>query len=374
MKNKKVREYYKLSYLIVLFMVSCTLYNPFLATKLNSKNSSATTTTVSTTTTTTLPSGYVETIAGTVGVFGSTDTAGLSAKFYYPDGLVTDSLYIYVTDSYNHTLRRINKQTFDVVTIAGVSGVPGTSDGIGTSASFNNLCGLTILNNNLYISDWYNHAIRKVDLSSMSVSTIAGNLGISGFSDGIGSLANFHCPLGITNDGTYLYVCDDYNHVIRKIDLSTNNVTTIAGTCLTALFYQPAGITYSNNCLYICEYLNCTIRKIDLSTNTVSTIAGSAFSIGSTDGIGVNARFNHPIALTNDGSNIYVTDQDNDIIRKINILTNNVVKFSGLTGVAGSTDGLVSLATFYRPYGIINDGSVLYVSDFCNHTIRKVYK
>jgi hypothetical protein len=161
-----------------------------------------------------------------------------------------------------------------------------------------------------------------------------------------------------------------------------NNVTTIAGsagasgsadgTGTAARFYHPFGITTDGTNLYVTDHSNSTIRKIVISTGVVTTIAGSAGAIGSADGTGTAATFNYPIGITTDGTTLYVTDSGNNRIRKIGISTGAVTTLAG--GIAnGSADGTGAAAIFNYPTGITRDGTNLYVTDTDNNTIRKIY-
>ena len=102
-----------------------------------------------------------------------------------------------------------------VTTIAGQSD-NGSADGIGTAASFWNPYQITTDGTNLYVADRDNHRIRKVVISSGVVTTLAGSS--SGSTDATGTSASFNAPIGITTDGNDLYVVDQNNHRIRKID------------------------------------------------------------------------------------------------------------------------------------------------------------
>ena len=103
-----------------------------------------------------------------------------------------------------------------VTTLAG-TGSSGSSNGTGTSASFNNPGGITTDGTNLYVADYNNHLIRKIVISTGAVTTVAGT-GSSGSANGTGTSASFNDPYGVTTDGTNLYVTDSGNHLIRKIE------------------------------------------------------------------------------------------------------------------------------------------------------------
>ena len=129
-------------------------------------------------------------------------------------GITTDGTNLYVADYNNHRIRKIVISTGVVTTLAGSS--PGFADDNGTSASFNYPRGITTDGTNLYVADSSNHRIRKIVISTGVVTTLAGSS--SGNTDATGTSASFYYPLGITTDGTNLYVSDTYNHRIRKIE------------------------------------------------------------------------------------------------------------------------------------------------------------
>ena len=318
----------------------------------------------------------VTTLAGTVDN-GSANGTGTSASFYSPVGITTDGTNLYVSDRSNHLIRKIVISTGAVTTLAG-TGSSGSANGTGTSASFNLPGGITTDGTNLYVAEYGNHLIRKIVISTGAVTTLAGT-GSSGSANGTGTSASFYNPIGITTDGTNLYVADYSNHLIRKIVFSTGAVTTLAGTGssgsangtgTSASFYNPIGITTDGTNLYVGEYANNLIRKIVISTGVVTTLAGTGSS-GSANGTGTSASFNYPIRITTDGTNLYVSDFSNHLIRKIVISTGAVTTLAG-TGSSGSANGTGTSASFYSPVGITTDGTNLYVAEYGNHLIRKI--
>ena len=157
----------------------------------------------------------VTTLAGT-GSSGSANGTGTSASFNAPTGITTDGTNLYVVDFGNHLIRKIVISTGVVTTLAG-TGSSGSANGTGTSASFYYPNGITTDGTNLYVADYYNHLIRKIVISTGVVTTVAGT-GLSGSANGTGTSASFHLPRGITTDGTNLYVTEGGNHLIRKIE------------------------------------------------------------------------------------------------------------------------------------------------------------
>jgi DNA-binding beta-propeller fold protein YncE len=318
----------------------------------------------------------VSTIAGTAGLVGSTDATGTSARFGKPNGVIVspDGTTLYVSDFGNNTIRRMDLSTGAVTTIAGSAGAPGTTDGSGSTARFNGPHFITTDGNNLYVTDFNNNSIRKIVIATGEVTTLAGSMaGIAGGVDGAGTASRFNGPSGITitPDGTTLYVADYYNQTIRKIVIATGAVTTMVTS---AGFSYPAGIicdgTGTN--LYVTDFNANTIFKIIISSGVVSTLAGSTGGYGSADRTGSEASFYNPNGITVLGTNLYVADFTNQIVRKIVISTGVVTTVAGSAGVAGSADGSGAAAGFSFPIGITTDGTNLYVGDAYNRIIRKI--
>ena len=235
-----------------------------------------------------------------------------------PDGITTDGTNLYVTDTGNHTIRKIVISTGAVTTLAGTAGLSGSTDGTGAAARFYYPDGIITDGTNLYVADTENNTIRKIVISTGAVTTLAGTAGLSGSTDGTGAAARFNQPHGITTYGDNLYVADTGNYTIRKIVISTGEVTTIAGTAgssgsaddtgAAARFYWPMGITIDGANLYVADTGNHTLRKIVISTGMVTTLAGIVGIPGSADGTGSAAYFYEPAGITTDGTNLFVAD------------------------------------------------------------------
>jgi hypothetical protein len=321
----------------------------------------------------------VTTFAGTAGIVeSSADGIGAAARFAYPTAITTDGTYLYVTDTDNNTIRKIEISTGTVTTLAGSAGSYGSADGIGAAARFNGPVGITTDGKNLYVTDF--HTIRKIEISSGTVTTLAGTASSHGSANGVGAAATFTDPVGITTDGTNLYVTDLLENTIRKIVISTGAVTTLAGTAgsygsadgigAAATFTDPEGITTDGTNLYVMDGSG-TIRKIVISTGAVTTLAGF---------YGEN--------ITTDGANLYVTEirwespepadvasdtgfHGDNIIHKIALSTGAVTTVAG-SGNFGSADGIGAAASFCGPQGITTDGTSLYLVDSGSNTIRKI--
>jgi len=327
-----------------------------------------------------IATGVVTTLAGTGQSAGFNDGVGTAARFRIPSGITIEGASLYVADNQNHTIRKIVIATGEVTTLAGTPGASGTTDGTGATARFNLPESLTSDGTNLYVADSGNWTIRKIVIATGAVTTLAGTAGSPGSTDGVGTAARFSSPSSITTDGSNLYIADSGDGTIRKLVIATSEVTTVAGssgkygstdgTGATARFMYPKGLALADNSLYVADSMNNTIRKLMIATGQVTTLAGSAGK--SLDGIGAVARFNDPGGVTTDGTSLYVADSGNSDIRKIVIATGAVTTLAGSSGQTGSADGTGTAVRFYNPRGITTDGTNLYVADTQNHIIRRI--
>lgn len=219
-----------------------------------------------------------ETIGSTTGLSGSVDvevvppatTADITlARFNQPIGITTDGINLYVADFNNATVRMINIATKAVSTLAGASGATGTADGPPKDARFNRPGRITTDGKCLYLTDFYNRTIRQIDISTGTVSTIAGTAGKlgtdNGTLNGIGTEARFYQPNGITTDGTNLYVTDSYHNTIRKIVISTGEVTTL--TLPIGSLHTPLGLTTDGVSLFVADTY---IEHMDQDTHVIT--------------------------------------------------------------------------------------------------------
>jgi sugar lactone lactonase YvrE len=327
------------------------------------------------------PSGMVMTLAGMAGSAGSSDGTGSGARFMLPQNLALDSAgNVYVADAGNHVIRRITPSG-TVTTIAGVAGAAGSADGAGAAARFFLPSDLAVsADGTIYVADTENHVIRKITAAGV-VSTLAGSVDQAGNANGTGSAARFAYPQGITIDiAGDLLVADTYNHLIRKVT-TAGVVTTVAGTGSAghvdgigsaAKFEYPYGVAVDRAGAIYVADSRNHVIR-KIVSGTVSTLCGAAGVFGSEDGTGQAARFSSPLGLSADGEgNIYVADTYNHLVRKVTPL-GIVTTVAGLPISFGSIDGRSGAARFKYPNGVAaGNDGNFYVADSANHTIRKV--
>jgi streptogramin lyase len=311
------------------------------------------------------------TIAGS-GQAGSTDGFGRNAYFNFPEGIALDATgMLFITDTANQTIRRINPDTGEVTTIAGVVGVTGHTDGPGNAATFFQPNGIAVDNaGNLFIADQFNHVIRKVVFngSTTTVSTFVGT-GEAGYVDSSpgatdGSGVQFRTPAKLALDKQQnLYVMDYEDSVIRKV-LPSGVTSTLAGSGHTgytdgigkgASFYHPTDIAIDNwGNLYVADGSN-TIRKITpagLVTTAIQGLSGSGLAIS-------------------DAGVAYMGGDRALLVATINNPSAGFVGWGGNTSAL--TDGPVTTARLGYAIGIVIDKSGnLYFTDSYNAAIRKV--
>ena len=332
---------------------------------------------------------------------GTSNGIGTYAQFNFPVGvdISPDLRYALIVDSNNHQIRKLIRSTNEVTLFAGsplgsADGGFGTAVGFGTNAQFNLPCGIDISPDGEYalIADSSNNQVRSLLISTALVSVFAGSpIGTSDHGDGVGNLATFNNPVGISisPDGKYALVADANNNLIRKIITSTKEVSTFAGSYSSsgygngigtfATFNYPLGVTISpfGKSALISDNSNYQIRKIIISTREVSTFAGDYSNTNYADGIGTFAHFSSPgfISYSPKGDYALIPDSNYNQIRKIIISTREVTFFAGNpSNFFGPNDGFGTSAQFSTPIGISisPSGKTALVTDANNNAVRKV--
>ena len=319
-----------------------------------------------------LATGVLETVYGSADgtEAGFVDADGTDARFSEPSGLEAIGDVLYVTDSDNDGVRRIDLQSGAVATLAGI-GVNGNADGPVDESSFSWPIGLASDDDdNLYVMDPGGHCLRHIDLASMTVSTVAGAVDNTGSIDGVGTAARMTEPRALARgEGSVVWVMDSSNLEIRALDLDSSEMTTVAGDAVQyehldgvgddARFMTTTGGAWYGGKLFVTEIPSATIRVLDAESRAVVTVAGTAMANGFADGIGAEARFANPRGIVlGDGDELYVLDSGNRAIRRMDPVTYEVD-----TLLAPSADP----NPLANPEGMAADGDgTLYVSDYAS--------
>ena len=206
------------------------------------------------------------------------------------------------------------------------------------------------------------------------------------FVNGVGvNGAHFRNPgrLAFDPTRTWLAIADTDNNAVRKLSLATGAVTTLAGngtqgsfdgSVLNASFNSPIGVAVAASGAVFVSDSNSHVLRV-IANGTVSTLAGSAGAAGFLDGTGSAARFYYPrgIALSADGSVLYVADSQNNAIRAVSTATGSTITLAG-TGAAMFLDGPMQLSGFNYPsdLSLATSSNMLYVADQSNYRIRAV--
>jgi len=311
-----------------------------------------------------------------------------SAILNNPTTLVFDSANnLYFIDSGNNCIRRVDATTGIITTVAG-NGIQGyTGDGGFATAASISPNGITIDGvGNLYIS--VNAFVREVNLATGIINTIAGN-GQGAYSgDGGAAIAAGIFPMGIAIDGAGNILIADENQHVRKITAANGIITNVAGigpsldigdggVATASGLYMPTAVAVdSSGNLFIADTQDNLIRRIDASSNVITTFAGNGISGYSGDGgAATSASFSNPTTVAIDGAgNLFVADQNNNCIRRIDAITHVVttVAGNGTSGYSGD-GGTAAASNLNWPVGVAIDSSGnLYIADSGNNCIRKV--
>jgi thiol-disulfide isomerase/thioredoxin len=286
---------------------------------------------------------------------------------------------LFIADS-NHN--RIVVTRFDGTLIATIgTGVAGAADGAFEQASFFRPQGMALDGDDLYVADTENHLIRRVDLKSRNVATAAGTGQQTReyFKTGPARSIALSSPWDLQLVGRQLYITMAGTHQIWKLDLDKQEVATFAGSgrearldgpLLEAGFAQPSGITSDGKHLFIADSESNVIRSIDLASGAVVTLAGGdLFDFGDVDGTGDDVRLQHPLGVVARNGHVLIADTYNHKLRELDPRARSVKTFLG-TGKPGQSDGAVP--TFYEPGGLsIADGK-LFIADTNNQAVRVV--
>lgn len=282
--------------------------------------------------------GIITTVAGT-GTPGYSGDGGpaTDATIYWPQGITLDHFgNLYISDQFNNTIRKVTAATGIISTIAGDNSLLGYSGdgGPATNAALWRPTDVGVDGmGNVYFVDQSNAAVRKVNATTGIITTIAGT-GVSGYNgDGIlADTAQLNFPNGMAIDTAgNVYIADLYNNRVRKVDVSTGIITTVAGNGIagyggdggfadTSMLATPSALEvdrYGN--LYIADYNNARIRKVDMATGIISTVAGNGVpGYGGDHGPATAGQIYWPQGVAVDTfGNIFIADYQNARIRMV---------------------------------------------------------
>ena len=292
-------------------------------------------------------------------------------KLSFPGNITADKLKrrLFISDSNND---RIIMATPDgrVTDIIG-SGTPGNRDGNFSTAQFSSPQGMSVLKSNLYVCDTDNHAIRRVDLTTNEVDTIIDTANYTLSSPWDVACSNNYLYFAMAG----IHQLWDTNLTTGETLplVGTGYEGLKDGPTTQAWLAQPSGIAIQDNVIYFADSETSSIRQIDLmGDQSVETLVGiGLFEFGDTDGIGNQVRLQHPLGLTLNNGYIFLADTYNNKIKKLNPYSRKIVTLAG-TGESGFTDGKSTNATFNEPSGLTILDNTIYIADTNNNAIRTI--
>ena len=290
----------------------------------------------------------------------------------FPGKLFATENHLYISDSGNNRVIEVNH--FGRVMRSFGTGSPGLLDGDGKDASFDNPQGLVKINNYIYVADTGNHAIRRIDIQSNEVLTIAGDGKIGNAAAQIltnPSSVSLNSPWDLCSNGSDLYIAMAGWHQIWKFDLMANTLEAISGSgksdlqdgsSQVASMAQPSGLAVGDYCLYVADAQSSSIRIVRLPGGQVSTLIGKGLSSsGDVDGGWSQAQLQHPqaVAANHKNGRIYIADTYNN---KIKLMDEN----------AKSIRTLGNKELLDEPSGLSLTGDTLWITNTNKHEILKM--
>lgn len=317
----------------------------------------------------------------------------------FPGKLLADaaSERLFIADS-NHNRIVVCDLTGKLVDVIG-SGAAGRDDGGYEEASFNQPQGLALKDQTLYIADTENHLLRKIDLAGKQVSTIAGTgkqrreiHPTVKRSLGNPLRTALSSPWDFCIHDDELYIAMAGPHQIWRMSLDEKQIGVYAGNGVedivdgalarsshagdAASFAQPSGLATDGKQLFVADSEGSSIRAVPFDPGEkVTTLVGTAglrtarlFTFGDVDGPAARARFQHPLGVVYHDNRLYVADTYNNKIRAIDLLEGVVTTVAGDRTPGAADDP----AAFDEPAGISFADGKLYVADTNNHAIRTI--
>ena len=299
---------------------------------------------------------------------------------------------LFIADS-NHN--RIVITNLDGVTQAVIgTGATGASDGPFDRAAFFRPQGMALDGDALYVADTENHLLRRVDLTKKTVETVAGTgrqseeYGV--IAPGPARKTALSSPWDLQLAGRSLYIAMAGPHQIWQLDLDKQTVGTFAGSgreartdgvrlsanelsflSKSAAFAQPSGLTTDGKSLFVADSESNIIRAVDLGAmgQVKTLVGGDLFDFGDKDGAGDEVRLQHPLGVLWQDGKVFIADTYNHRIKLLDPTARTVKAFAG-SGKAGQQDGVA--ASFYEPGGLTFANGKLYIADTNNHAVRVI--
>ena len=304
----------------------------------------------------------------------------------FPSGIAVTGRQdrVYIADTAHHRIVAATLPDGEVIAVYG-SGEPGFTDGASAQARLRGPRGLALSDGDsvLYVADTDNHAVRGIDLSEGTVTTIAGTgeLGESPSPGGRADETALRSPWDVAAGDGVLYVSMAGSNQLWTIDLAEDRAAPIAGDgaagvvdgpAADALLSRPSGIALgSDGRLFFADPESSTVRTLDISEERVATVAGAGtrlFAYGDVDAVGDDARFQLPLGVAAGTERLAVADTLNHKLKVVDLPTGRVASLAG--GPAGWRDGSDPL--FVAPEAVEMIGSTVYVADTGNHVVRSV--
>ena len=294
---------------------------------------------------------------------------------------------LFIADS-NHNRILITTKTGAVLDVAG-AGEEGAADGLFEAATFDHPQGMALDGENVYVADTENHLIRKLDLKARTVTTIAGT-GEPSFREshrGAARSVPLNSPWDVLVENGILYIAMAGPHQIWAMNLEHEEIGPYAGSSkearidgplMEAALAQPSGLASDGTNLFVADSEVSAIRSVSLNPGgNVSTIVGvDLFEFGDQDGQGTDVRLQHPLGVAYHDGLLYVADTYNHKIKQIGPGLRTSVTFLGngkpglQDGTGGTHGGAGADAQFYEPSGVSIADDRLYIADTNNHAIR----
>ena len=300
----------------------------------------------------------------------------------YPGKIIAEGERLFISDSGHHRIVIATPEGALLETIG--TGTAGADDGSFDEATFRNPQGLALDAEHgwLYVADTDNHLLRRLDLKARTVSTVAGT-GEQGIGPKMTAPAReqpLNSPWDLCFVDGLLYIAIAGCHMLWLYDPANDELRHVAGTgrearidgpAMRSAFAQPSGLATDGSALFVADSEISSIRQVTLGDDVqVTTVAGGdLFQFGDVDGLGDLARFQHPLGVTWHDGLIYIADTYNHKIRTVDPETRRAGSFLG-DGKPGNDDG--EQPHFYEPGGLSFAGERLFIADTNNNAVRIV--